>query len=591
MDDRDDLIDQPHRTRNRDVARLLEAIAELLDVKGEQGFRVNAYRTAARRVEGLREPIERVHAEGRLREIPGIGEALEQKIGEFLTTGRLGYYERLRSEFPPGMVELLQVPGLGPRKARVVFDQLGIGSLEELEEAARSGRLRDVPGLGEKTEQGLLREIERLGRRDTRHQLGVALAAAETLVEALRDCPGVDQVEYVGSLRRMVDTIGDVNLLVATDRWDEVGRYFSDLPQVREVLPGEQGRVAITVADRLRVDLRFARPEHWGAALIWHTGSTSHLRRLEERAREQGRAFSARGLTADASGAIVAGRREEDVYEALGLQPIAPELREDGGEIELAARRALPRLVEVGDLRGDLHVHSNWSDGGSPLEEMARAARALGHQYIAMNDHSKSLGVARGLTEERVAQQATVLRALNAQLAPFRVLHGTEMDIKRNGRLDYDDETLARLEYVSASIHSGMKQERAVMTERILRAIGNPYVATLNHPHGRLIGSRPAYDVDMDAVVRAAVARGVALEINSQPARMDLDGAWARRARAAGAKFVINTDSHATGQLGLMRFGVATARRAWLSPADVLNCLPLDELLAQLAARRPQRTD
>ena len=591
MDDLEEPVDQPHRTRNRDVAQLLEAIAELLDVKGEQGFRVNAYRNAARRVEGLREPIERVHAEGRLRGIPGIGEALEQKIGEFLTTGRLGYYERLRSEFPPGMVELLQVPGLGPRKARVVFDQLGIGSLEELEEAARSGRLRDVPGLGEKTEQGLLREIERLGRRDTRHQLGLALAAAETLVEALRDCPGVDQVAYVGSLRRMVDTIGDVNLLVATDRWDEVGRYFSDLPQVREVLPGEEGRVAITIADRLRVDLRFARPEHWGAALIWHTGSTSHLRRLEERAREQGRAFSARGLTADASGAIVAGRREEDVYEALGLQPIAPELREDGGEIELAARRALPRLVEVGDLRGDLHVHSNWSDGGSPLEEMARAARALGHQYIAMTDHSKSLGVARGLTEERVAQQATVLRALNAQLAPFRVLHGTEMDIKRNGRLDYDDETLARLEYVSASIHSGMKQERAVMTERILRAIGNPYVATLNHPHGRLIGSRPAYDVDMDAVVRAAVACGVALEINSQPARMDLDGAWARRARAAGAKFVINTDSHATGQLGLMRFGVATARRAWLSPADVLNCLPLDELLAQLAARRPQRTD
>jgi DNA polymerase (family 10) len=580
-------MSEPRRSRNGDVARLLEEIGDLLEIKGEQPFRVNAYRNAARRIEGLREPIEILHAEARLRTIQGVGEALEQKIGEFLTSGSLEYYEKLRGQFPPGLVELLEVPGLGPRKARLLYDQLGIGSLAELEAAAREHRLRDVPGLGERTEENVLVEIERLKQRSTRHQLATALSVAEELLEHLRECPAVRRAEYAGSLRRMQDTIGDVDLLVASTRPEDVERFVLDLAQVRDVLSTGTSRTSVIVRHGLQVDVRVVEPKCWGAALQYFTGSKAHNVRLREIAVRRGWKLNEYGLFDGETGRQLAGEDEDGVYEALGLQPVPPELREDTGEIQLAAAHDIPRLLEESDIRGDLHVHSNWSDGGSSLEDMARAAIRVGREYIAMTDHSKSLGVARGLTEARVAEQAAALRALNAKLAPFRILHGTEMDIRRDGRLDYEDETLAQLDYVSASIHSGMKQESSVMTARIERALGNPYVATFNHPHGRLIGSRPAYQVDMEAVIRTAARNGVALEINSQPARMDLDSVWARRARDAGARFVINTDSHATNQLALMRFGVATARRAWLGPEHVLNALPLADFLAHLAGRRP----
>ena len=578
-------VEPAARSRNGEVARLLEEIGDLLEIKGEQPFRINAYRNAARRIEGLREPIELLHAEQRLREVPGIGEALEQKIGEYLTTGGLQYYERLRGQFPPGLVELLDIPGLGPRKARLIFEQLGIGNLAELEVAAREHRLRDVPGLGDRTEENLLREIERLKQRSRRHQLAAALAIAEELLDHLRDCPAVERASYAGSLRRQQDTIGDVDLLVASERPEDVERYFLELAHIRDVLSEGPARTSVLVRGGLQVDLRIVEPKSWGAALQYFTGSKAHNIRLREIAVKRGWKLNEYGLF-DESGRALAGADEDEIYAALGLQPVPPELREDCGEVELAQAGRLPRLIEESDIRGDLHVHSNWSDGGSSIEDMARAAIALGREYIALTDHSKSLRIARGLDEARVAQQREVIRALNERLAPFRILQGTEMDIKRDGRLDYEDETLASLDYVSASVHSGMKQQRDVMTARILRAIGNPYVATLNHPHGRLIGSRAPYEVDMEAVVRAAADNGVALEINAQPERMDLDGVWARRGREAGAKFVINTDSHATRQLNLMRFGVATARRAWLGPADVLNTLPLDDLLAHLAERR-----
>lgn len=579
---------QPQRTRNGDVARLLEDIADLLELKGEQAFRVNAYRNAARRVEGLREPIEVVHAEGRLRSVQGIGEALEQKISELLTTGSLQYYENLRAQFPPGLAEMLLVPGLGPRKARLVFDRLGIGSVAELEAAARERRLRDMPGLGEKTEENLLREIERLKQRGQRHQLSAALSMAEELVERLGECSAVARAEYAGSLRRMRDTIGDVDLLVASDRPEDVERFVLGLGQVREVVRSGPSRTSVLVRGGLQVDVRVVEPKAWGAALQYFTGSKAHNVRLREIAIRRGWKLNEYGLFDEATDKLLVGAEEAGVYEALGLALVPPELREDTGEIELAAEGKLPRLIEEADIRGDLHVHSDWTDGGSSIEEMARAAIALGRDYIAMTDHSKSLGVARGLTEARVAEQRKRIDSVNADLAPFRILHGTEMDIRRDGRLDYEDDTLASLEYVSASIHSAMHQERGVMTARILRALRNPYVQTLNHPHGRLIGSRAAYDVDMDAVIRGAAETGVALEINSQPARMDLDAVWARRARDAGATFVVNTDSHATGQLGLTRFGVATARRAWLGPEHVLNALPLAELLLYLGKRRPR---
>ncbi|MCC6175069.1 MAG: DNA polymerase/3'-5' exonuclease PolX [Chloroflexi bacterium] len=576
----------PPRSRNSDVATMLEEIGDLLEIKGEQGFRVNAYRNAARRIEGLREPIEQVHAESRLRTIQGIGPALEQKIGEFLTTGSLQYLEKLRAEFPPGLVELLTVPGLGPRKARLVFDQLGVTSLAELEAAARAHRLQDVPGLGEKTEERLLAEIERLKLRVSRHQLGRTLQVAEELVAEIAQIPQVEHVAYVGSLRRMLDTIGNVNLLVATNAPELVGQAVLGLGHIREVREAVAARVLCTVRYGVEVDLRFVAPGQWAGALLYFTGSKAHVGRLQALASERGWRLDERGLDTGPTGPRLDTASEDDVYAAFGLQPIPPELREDKGEIELARDDRLPRLIELSDIRGDLHVHSDWSDGGDTIEAMALAARALGRGYIALTDHSKSLGVARGLTEERVAEQRHVIDGLNARLAPFRILHGTEMDIKRDGALDYEDATLAIFDYVSASIHSAMAQEQAVMTARIQRALSNPWVTTLNHPHGRLVGSRAAYAVDMDAVIATAVAQGVALELNAQPERMDLDGEAAFRARVAGARFTISTDSHATGQLSMMRFGVATARRAWLGPSDVLNVLPLDGLLAHLAERR-----
>jgi len=576
----------PPRSRNADVAQLLEEIGDLLEIKGEQGFRVNAYRSAARRIEGLREPIEQVHAEGRLRSIQGVGPALEQKISEYLTTGSLGYIEKLRAEFPPGLVELLAVPGLGPRKARMVFDELGIASLVELEAAARSHRLREVAGLGARTEDRLLVEIERLKQRSGRHQLGLTSAVAADVVADLLESDNVVNAVAVGSVRRMQDTVGDVNVLAATGDPDAVRDYLCALGRVREIVETTPARIDIMVRGEVRVSVRLVQPEAWGAGLIYHTGSTPHVERLQALASERGWRLDEHGLDTGTHGPSLAGASEADIYEALGLQPVPPELREDKGEIELARDGRLPRLIALEDLRGDLHVHSDWSDGGDSIEAMAVAARALGREYIALTDHSKSLGVARGLTEERVAEQRRILDALNQKLAPFRILHGTEMDIKRDGTLDYADETLATMEYVSASIHSAMSQDRDVMTARILRALGNPWVTTLNHPHGRLVGSRDAYEVDMDAVTAAAVANGVALEINAQPERMDLDGETARRAREAGARFTISTDAHATRQLGMSHFGIGTARRAWLGPEHVLNALALDQFLDYLAERR-----
>jgi DNA polymerase (family 10) len=579
-------MSQPPRSRNSDVARLLEEIGDLLEIKGETGFRVNAYRSAARRIEGLKEPIELIHAEGRLRKIQGVGPALEQKIGEYLTTGELGYIDKLREELPRGVIELLSVPGLGPRTARTIYDELGVTSLVELEAAARGGRLRDVAGLGARTEERILAELERLKLRSGRHQLGLTSQVADELVAELLQCPAVVSAAVVGSVRRMVDTIGDVNLLVASKRPDDVRAFVHGLGHVREVVEGTNSCAEIVVRRGVRVDVRVVEPDAWGAALIYHTGSPAHVARLQALAAERGWRLDERGLDTTGFATRLAGASEDDVYEALGLQPIPPELREDWGEIELAQQRRLPRLIELADLRGDLHVHSDWSDGGGTIEEMALAARALGREYIALTDHSKSLGVARGLTEERVLEQRKVIDALNEKLAPFRILHGTEMDIKRDGTLDYDDATLAVFDYVSASIHSAMNQERDVMTARIQRALANPWVTTLNHPFGRLVGSRDSYAVDMDAVIATAVAEGTALELNSQPERMDLDGASAFKAHKAGARFTISTDAHATRQLGMAGFGIGTARRAWLGPDDVLNALPLDRFLEHLAARR-----
>jgi DNA polymerase (family 10) len=574
----------PMLSRNGDVAALLETIGDLLEIKGEPSFRCNAYRNAARHIESMTESVDRLHAERRLRDIPGVGEALAQKIGEFLDTGRLGYVEKLQAEFPVGLIEMLHLPGLGPKRARLVFDKLGIASIDALESAAREGRLRSLAGFGAKTEQNVLRELERRSQRSERREVGVAIELAERLLGVLSTCSAVEAAAYAGSLRRMRDTIGDLDILVASRHGDEVERFVVGMSAVREVLRSGSSRTSVIVQGDMQVDFRVVEPDSWGAALQYFTGSKAHNVKLRELAQRRGWKLNEYGLFDEATGRKLAGETEEGVYEALGMEWIPPEIREDEGEIELAIERRLPRLVELGDLRGDLHVHSDWSDGTASIEAMARAAIAAGLQHMVLTDHSKSLGVARGLNEERLREQAREIARVNALLAPFRILHGTESEVKRDGDLDFDGATLRTLDYVTAGVHSGMTQASDQMTARIVRALENPALAALAHPCGRKSGSRDAYDVDLDRVIATAAANGVALEINAQPERLDLNGSAARRAREAGVKLVINSDSHGVDQFSNLRFGIGVARRAWATAADVMNTLRVDELL--LAVKR-----
>lgn len=572
--------------RNKEVAQLLERIANLLEVKGENPFRVRAYREAARHIESMAEDIAKLHEEGRLREIAGVGESLATKIEEYLRSGRLGYYEELKEQVAPGLSELLDVPGLGPRRAQMIHGQLGITTLAELESAAALHKLRTVPGIREKIEEKILREVRRVQQRTRRMLLGVALPAAEQVVEMLKENPAVQRTDPAGSIRRRQETIGDVDILVAAERPREVMDAFVALPIAKEVLLKGPTKSSILTHGNLQIDLRVIKPDEYGAALQYFTGSKAHNIALRGLAMNKGLKLSEYGIFDERTGQRLGGTTEDEIYHILGMPWIPPELREDRGEIEAALRRQLPKLIIEKDIRGDLHVHSDWSDGTDPLEVMVVAARARGYEYVAITDHSVSLGVAHGLTVERVRAQRRVIDQLNARYAPFRVLQGIEVNIRGDGTLDYDDEVLRSFDIVTASIHSAFGQPLAQMTERILKAIRHPFVDTFNHPQGGLIGKRPGYAVDLEAVIRTAAEVGTALEINSQPERLDLDAVWARRAKELGATLVINSDAHSTDQLRFMRYGVAIARRAWIEPPNVLNTLPLEELLQRLHPAR-----
>lgn len=568
--------------RNQEVAELLQTIADLLEVKGESRFRIAAYREAARHVEGLTVDIAALDEQGRLEEVPGIGPSIAAKIDEYLRTGRSQYLEDLRAEFPPSLLELLQVPGLGPRKAQEIYSSLGVRSLAELAQAARSHRLSTLPGIGRRTEEKLLREIERLQQRTRRYLLSVALSAAEEVAALLRDHPAVERVEPAGSIRRMKETIGDIDLLAASPRPQEVMDAFTTLPQVKEIIAKGPTKSTILTRDNLQIDLRVVHPSIYGSALQYFTGSKEHNIALRDLAIRQGYKLNEYGLFRLADDRLIAGRHEEDIYEALGLQCPPPELRENRGEIEAAARGQLPALVAEDDLRGDLHVHSDWSDGVSTIEAMVQAAIARGYEYVAITDHSQSLGVAHGLSVERVREQRRVIEDLNRKYAPFLILAGTELEIRGDGSLDYPDDVLRSFDIVTVSLHSARGQERERVMGRLALALGNPYVDVLNHPTGRIIGRRAPYEVDIAETIRLAVAERVALEINGSPDRLDLDDVWARRAKELGAVLAVNTDAHSPSQLAFARYGIAVARRAWLERGDVLNTLPREKLLARL---------
>ncbi|MBI3974091.1 MAG: DNA polymerase/3'-5' exonuclease PolX [Chloroflexi bacterium] len=572
--------------RNQEVAALLNHIAELLEAKGESPYRIGAYHTAAQRISSLPEDILTIWKAHRLEDIPGVGESIAAKIDEYLRTGRLRYLEELEQQVAPGLAALLLVPGLGPHRARTLYRALKVNRVADLAKAARERQIRNLPGFGPKLEANILREVERLEQRTRRLPLGVALPAAEEVAGMLRGHPAVERVDPAGSIRRMRDTIGDIDLLVASQQPHAAIEAFTTLPVVKEVLAKGPTRASILAAGALQIDVRVIPPEVYGAALQYFTGSKEHNIALRELALRKGLTLSEYGLFEAKSERRLASATEEEVYAALGLPWILPELRENRGEIEAAQAGRLPRLVEEGDLRGDLHVHTNWSDGADTLEVMAETARRRGYDYVVITDHSRGLGIARGLTVERIREQRQQIDALNRRLAPFRLLHGIEVNIRRDGRLDYPDDVLRQFDLVTVSVHSAFDQPEAAMTERIVRACRHPLVDVLNHPRGRLLGRREGYAVDLEAVLQAARDAGTVVEINSQPDRLDLDDLWARRAKELGVVLAIDTDAHAADHLALIRFGVAVARRAWLAPEHVLNTLPLPQLLARLARRR-----
>jgi DNA polymerase (family X) len=573
---------------NQEIADILRHIGDILDILGENRFKVIAYRRAADNVLNLGRDLRSYWQAGNLEEIPGIGPAIATKIEELLTTGRLEYYERLQDDVPAGVVSLLEIPEVGPKTARMLWEALGLQSVPEVEAAARSGRLRDLPGLGARSEAKILAGIEALYRRSDRIPLGSAWPLATGLLADLEaDCPQALRSAVAGSLRRMKATIGDVDLLVASEAPAAVMRAFAALPRVAEVLLSGQTKTTVRLHDGLQVDLRVLEPQRWGAALQYFTGSQAHNVRVRELAQKQGLSLSEYGFKDD-DGDEVLCPEEEQVYETLGLPWIPPELREDRGEIQAAQAGALPALIQRRDIRGDLHAHSDWSDGAATLAEMAEAARALGYGYLVISDHTHSLGVAGGLDPEQVRAQRAEIDALNAGWDDFQLLQGCELEIKADGSLDFDDEVLAGLDVVVASVHTSLRQDAEQITARVLNAVANPYVDVIGHPSGRLLGQREGSAVDLEAVIRAAAASGTALEVNSIPARLDLDDVHVRRAVEMGVKIAVNSDAHHPDGLANLTYGLATARRGWATAADVLNTYSLDELRAWRRARIAQ---
>ena len=570
---------------NGQIATTFRLIADLLEIKGEVIYKILAYRKAADSLESLGQSIHTVWQEGRLTQVDGVGKAIAEKIDELLSTGKLGFLERLGDEVPPSLVEMLKVPDLGPKKVALFWKQLGITNLAELEAAARAGKLRSLPGMGEKSEGRILAGIEALSRRSTRIPIGRAWPFAQELMAYLREVPAVQAVELGGSLRRMRAMVGDLDILVAADDSQDVVNAFVRRPDVARVLGQGETKASVEFEHGIQAQLWVHPRAHWGTALQYATGSKDHNVRLRELALKKGLSLSEHALTR-ADGSEITCDKEEDVYAALGIPWIAPELREDRGEVQAALAGTLPRLIDTSDIRAELHAHTTWSDGKLSVYELGRAAAARGLKVLAISDHSHSLGVVRGMTPEDMRRQRAEIQDAQVKLGDaIRLLQGVEVEILADGRLDYPDEVLAEMDIVTASLHSSLRQPREKITERLLGVMRNPHVDVIGHPTGRLLPDREGADLDMDAVLVTAQESGVALEINAHPARLDLEDVYARRAVEMGIRLAINTDAHSQSDLELLLFGVATARRGWVEPQNVLNTWETDALVAWLKAR------
>jgi DNA polymerase (family 10) len=577
------------------VAAVLDEIGTLLELQGENPFRSNAYHNAARAVESVAEDLGALVREGRLTSVPGIGETLRDKITTLVTTGTLPFHEDLKRKTPPGLLEMMRIQGLGPKKVKALYDELGVVSLEQLRAACEAGRVAELRGFGVKTQQKILEGIAFLGETGQRVRIDQALPLAQRLLEGLRGAPGLVRLELGGSLRRRKETIADIDLLASADDPGPLMDRFVSLPGVVQVLGRGDTKSTVTVSDgipggprlRMNADLRVVRDDQFPFALHYFTGNKDHNIAMRVRAQAHGLKLNEYELAGPDRG--VPCKDEADLFRALGMAYIPPGLREHTGEMEAAAAGTLPELVEAGDVKGVFHCHTTESDGRNSLEEMALAAKGLGLKYLGIADHSQSLTVAGGLSVERVRRQQAAIDALNRRLKGIRLFKGIECDILADGSLDYDDDVLASFDYVVASVHSYFKQSREEMTARIVRAVRHPAVTMLGHATGRLLLRREGYQVDLEAVLRAAAEAGTLVEINAHPQRLDLDWVHCKRAKALGVRLVINPDAHSTDEIALYRYGVDVARRGWLEKGDVFNTKTAADVARALEARKRKR--
>ncbi|HVO77478.1 MAG TPA: DNA polymerase/3'-5' exonuclease PolX [Methanomassiliicoccales archaeon] len=568
--------------RNAEVASIFYQIADLLDLEGVQ-FKPTAYRKAARSIESLSEDIADVRKRGELRKVPGVGEAIEKKIEEIVDTGHLAYLDELKEEYPAGLLQVMSVPDIGPKTAVRLYKELKVTNLADLKKAAQEHRIRELKGFGEKSEQSILHGIEILERRSGRMLLGYAYPIAESIVEYLKKKANTENVSLAGSLRRMKETIGDLDILMGTDdpRW--AMDIFTSHPEVAEIVVRGDKKVTVRLQSGVQVDLRVAKEVEYGAAQQYFTGSKDHNIVLRQMAIDRGWKLNEYGLFEKDSGKVVAREKEEDIYKALGLEIMPPEIRENTGEVEASLNHRLPKLVELKEIKGDFHVHTNASDGNATMEEIAYACKRRGYEYVGITDHSEGLKVANGLSVERLKGNVDVARNLSKLLPEVKVLIGAEVEIEDDGTLGYPDSVLKDLDFVLGSVHSKFNMSEKEMTERVLTALSNDYITILGHPTGRVLEQREPYALDLDRVMRAAKDNGVCLELNAFPERLDLKDAHCRKAKEIGVKVAIGTDSHAVGHLDNMLYGVATARRGWLEKNDLLNTMSIKDLEKFLA--------
>ena len=568
--------------KNKHVAEILYEIADLLDIKGDIFFKTRAYRIAAQKIETLDEDIEIIVEEKRIKTIPGIGEAIAKKIKEIVQTGKLEYLEKLKKEIPGELLNFLDIPGVGPKKISAIYKKLNITKIDELKKACKQGKLRDLEGFGELTERNILRGIKLKEKTSGRALLNLAYDNGNSYINYLEKFDHVNRISIAGSLRRMKETIGDIDILVSSDKPEKIMDYFTKYPKIQRVLLKGKTKTSVLLKDNLQVDLRVVKDESYGSALQYFTGSKEHNVKMRSISLKKGYKLNEYGLFNKKTEKYIVGKKEEDIYKKLGMKFIDPELRENRGEIQASIKNKLPTLVKLKDIKGDFHVHSNYSDGSEKIKDLVEYAKKLGYLYIAISDHSQSLKIAQGLSEEKVNKKIKEIEKINKKNPEIKILCGTECDIKADGTLDYPDKILKKFDIVGIGIHTKFKMTQKEATNRIIKGFENKYVNFLAHPTCRLIGRREPFELDMEKIFDKARETNTYMEINSFPDRLDLNDFYIKIAKEKKIGFVIGTDAHMLDHMNFMKYGISTARRGWLEKKDILNTYPYDKLEKKL---------